>query len=222
MEKGYRKLVYFLLILGILVAFGFYKPYFALFPNFDKNITLLVHIHATALLIWVFIIILQPILILKRKYRIHRILGKFSYFLVPVIVITSIGVMRKQYIEYIAQKITPADSLKALVISFAEIATFSLFYLLAVIHRRNIALHMRYIICTALVLITPSLARVMGYWFDAGQLESYITCFIVSDAILISLILYDRSKRKKYMPYVTALILFLIFHIGWYLAGHPY
>jgi len=166
MEKGYRNLVYFLLILGLLVAFGFYKPYFALFPDFNSSITLLVHIHATALLIWVLLLIIQPVLVLKRKYRIHRILGKFSYVLVFVIVATSIGVMMKQYNEGIAQKMSAITSLKTLIIPFAEIFTFSVFYVLAVIYRRNIALHMRYIICTALVLITPSLARVMGYWFE--------------------------------------------------------
>ncbi|MBS1528515.1 MAG: hypothetical protein JST19_22905, partial [Bacteroidetes bacterium] len=172
MEKAYRNLVYFLPILGVLVALGFYKPYFALFPDF-KGFTMLVHIHAMALLIWVALILIQPILILKRKYRLHRILGKFSYFLVPVIIITSIGVMKKQYDEGIAQKLSSTESLKTLIISFAEILTFSVFYLLAIVHKRNIALHMRYIICSALVLITPSLARVLGYWFDVTQLKSY-------------------------------------------------
>lgn len=222
MEKGYRNLVYFLLILVLLVIFGFYKPYFAIFPNFDKTITVLVHIHATALLIWVSLLIIQPILILKKKYIVHRLIGKFTYFLVPVIVITSVGVMRKQFNEGIEQKMTVAESLEALIIPFAEILTFSLFYLLAIVNRRNIGLHMRYIICTALVMITPSLARVMGYWFDAGQLKSYITCFILSDLILIALIFYDRKKNRKYTPYVVALTAFLIFHVGWYLVGHPY
>ena len=107
---------------------------------------------------------------------------------------------------------SPAESLKTLIIPFDEILSFSVFYLLAIIYKNTIAFHLRYIICTALVLITPSLARVMGYWFDVGQLYSYITCFILIDLVIIALIIYDLRNRKKFKPYVISLwFFFLVF-----------
>lgn len=222
MEKGYKNVVYFLLILVAFVALGFYKPYFALFPDFGKPINTLVHIHALALLSWVLLLIVQLILIIKRQYAAHRLLGKFSYFLVTLIIVTSIGVMKKQYDEDIELKMSAAESVKALIIPFGEILTFSIFYLLAIIYRNKISFHLRYIICTALVLITPSLARVMGYWFDVKQLESYITCFTLIDLIIIVLIIYDLKNGKNFKPYVLALWLFLVFDISWWLIGHPF
>ena len=38
-ERQYKNLGYFLLILVAFVAAGFYKPYFSLIPNFDADIT---------------------------------------------------------------------------------------------------------------------------------------------------------------------------------------
>lgn len=222
MIKAYKNTSYFFLALFLCVLLGFYKPYFGAFPNFDKSITTIVHIHATALIIWVILLVVQPFLVRYKKFRIHRLLGKFTYFLVPVIVITSVAVMRKQYDEGIEQKMPSIESLKTLLIPFAEIALFSIFYLLAIIHRHNTALHMRYIICNALVLITPSLARVTGYWFDTRQLNSYCISFLVSDMILVALILFDRNKKLNPRPYIVTLVLFLVFHVGWYLTGHPF
>ena len=74
--------------------------------------------------------------------------------------------MSKQCHEGLEKKMTSAESLKTLLIPFAEILLFSVFYLLAIIHKRRAPVHMRYIIGNALVLLTPSLARVTGYWFN--------------------------------------------------------
>jgi hypothetical protein len=222
MEKAYKNTGYFFLILVVLVAFGFYKPYFALFPDFNRSFNTIVHIHATALLLWVVLLVVQPLLIRNNKFAAHRSLGKFTYFLVPVIIISSVFVIKKQYNEAIELKMTSRESFRTLLIPISEIFFFSFFYLLAIINKRNVALHMRYIICSALVLITPSLARVTGFWFDAEQLYSYILTFLVIDIILIMLIAFDLKKRTNYRPYVIALVFFLIFQIWWYAIGHPF
>ena len=60
MEKGYKNLGYFFLILIIFVFLGFYKTYFGLAPAFNAATTPVVHFHAIVLFIWVCIIITQP------------------------------------------------------------------------------------------------------------------------------------------------------------------
>src|ERR1700729_2422344 len=150
MEKAYRGIIWFFLALLVLVLLGFYKPYFALFPDFDKTFNTIVHIHATALLLWVGLLLVQPVLILTKKMKAHRFLGKCTYFLVPVIVLSSIAVMDKQYGEEKAQGLGSSESLKTLWIPFMEILLFSVFYLLAILYKRDARYHMRYIVCTAL------------------------------------------------------------------------
>ncbi|HEV7358891.1 MAG TPA: hypothetical protein VGN99_12930, partial [Steroidobacteraceae bacterium] len=81
MERQYRNLGYFLLILVGLVGLGFYKPYFALIPYFDPSITPLVQVHVILLMSFVALLIAQPLLIRYRQREWHRRLGKATYFL---------------------------------------------------------------------------------------------------------------------------------------------
>src|ERR1019366_5065878 len=102
MERQYKYMRYFFLAFIVFVALGFYYPYFSLFPDF-KSVTSTTHIHATALLLWVLVLITQPFLIAYKKFKTHRLVGKFTYFLMPIIIISSIWVLRQQYYEGIEQ-----------------------------------------------------------------------------------------------------------------------
>lgn len=53
MERQYRNLGYFLMVLVAFVAAGFNKPYFALLPNFGPGNTPLVQVHAILLMAFV-------------------------------------------------------------------------------------------------------------------------------------------------------------------------
>lgn len=82
MEKAYKNLSLFFIAILVIVILGFFKTYFGLFPNF-RNVTSIQHIHGSLFLLWFVMLIVQPILIRKRKYKWHRVIGKVSYFLVP-------------------------------------------------------------------------------------------------------------------------------------------
>ncbi len=222
MEREYKNTGYFILILLGFVILGFYKQYFALFPHFDNTINTLVQVHASALLTWVGLLIIQPFLIRYSRFKVHRLLGKFSYFLVPLIIVTSVGVINKQYHEGIVQKMTKIESLKTLFIPFTEIVLFSIFYLLAIRNRRKVAFHMRYMICTSVILIIPSLTRISVLWFNINQFTSYLISFIFCDLVLLVLIIFDKKNRLNYKPYVLALMLFLACEGSWYILGHPF
>src|SRR5450755_2409914 len=120
MEKQYKNTGYFFLILLAFVFLGFYYPYFSLFPSF-KSITVIVHVHAIILMLWVVLLIGQPLLIRYQKYKAHRIIGKLTYFLLPLVIVSSLGVIRQQYYEGIEQKMTSLQSLKLIFTSIAGI-----------------------------------------------------------------------------------------------------
>lgn len=98
MEKGYKNIVYFFLVISVIIFAGFYKSYFGLFPAFVA-IKTIHHIHAFTLLLWLALLIIQPILIRQKKYKWHRILGKVSYVLVPLIFIFMLLVYKNQYLK---------------------------------------------------------------------------------------------------------------------------
>ncbi|HMH24513.1 MAG TPA: hypothetical protein VK563_22185 [Puia sp.] len=215
-------MAYFFLAFIFFVALGFYYPYFSLFPEF-KAVTFIIHIHATALLLWVVVIIVQPFLIAYKKFKAHRVIGRFTYLLMPLIIISSIGVLRQQYHEGVERHMTSSASLKTLFTSATELLSIVVFYLLAIfsILKQNVAFHMRYMICLALVFIPPSLGRTLGYWLFMTQYHTYNISILICIAILIMLILYDRQKKLNYTPYIVGLLVFSIFHVFWFAIGHP-
>jgi hypothetical protein len=88
--EKYKYLGYFFLLLIPLIFAGFYKSYFEPFPNFNKNINVFVHLHAFIASIWILILIVQPFLILKKKYSVHRTIGKLSYIIFPLLILSFI------------------------------------------------------------------------------------------------------------------------------------
>jgi len=222
MEHFYRNTGYFFLVLIVFVALGFYYPYFSLFPEF-KSITVLIHIHALALMAWVCILIAQPLLIRYQKFELHRTLGRFSYFLMPLVIITLIGVVRAQYQEGIEQKMTRLQSFKAVFTSFAAIFTILFYYLNAIanIRKGKVALHMRWMICLFLEFIPPTLGRTLGYWFGIRQVYTYSISIGLGATILGLLIVADKKRKMNYMPYMVALSLYVVVDAAWLAMGHP-
>jgi hypothetical protein len=95
MEKKYNNLGYILLLLIPLTFAGVSRTYIGQFPNFDEKIDTFIHLHAFVATIWILMLIAQPFLILKRKNSIHRAIGKLSYFLFPLLILSFIPQMIK-------------------------------------------------------------------------------------------------------------------------------
>lgn len=57
------------------------------FPNFGKNIDVYSHIHAFIASVWVATLIVQPFLIANKKIALHRIIGKLSYLVFPLLIL---------------------------------------------------------------------------------------------------------------------------------------
>ena len=212
MKKIYYNAGYFFLILVVFVFAGFYKTYFGIMPEFDKSTTFIVHFHAVVLCIWVILLIVQPLLIRYKKLGIHKLLGKFTYFLVPLIVCSWIGMAMKAVGE-IHGKASWLDVFQAVYFVGMDGPLFLIFYISAVIQKKNIQLHSLYMIATGLVFINPGLSRAFFYIFNFSfsVSETITVCFI--DFIIISLILYLKHLKTDYKPLGKILILFLIFHV---------
>ena len=220
LEKGYKNTGYLFIILFVIVIFGFFKTYFGLFPHFNEQTTLIVHFHAFVLVLWVVLLITQPLLIRYKKIRAHRLLGKFTYVLVPLIIFSFIGMMNKLVNEAHALKTPSPQILKALYLPFCDTILFSTFYILAIINRRNTSSHMRYIIATGFVFINPSLIRTLGIWFHIEFFYAALISMAFVDLMLIGFIYFDRVRNRRFRPFVIILTLFLVYHTGIIILYH--
>jgi hypothetical protein len=223
MQSGYRNLGYILLVVPLIMVAGFWIPYFSQISKFDSSITTAVHIHAVLLFSWVALLVVQPLTVRQGAFSIHRILGKASYVLMPLVVAFSFAMLRKEYQETLAGGMSVAAARSAEYLSTLQVTLFAAFYCLAIvrIQKRDIAEHMRYMICIALVLLPAGLARTLGYWFDVKQRTAQTICLALIDLCLIALIVFDRRRHFAARPYGVALALYLIVEVGWFALGRP-
>lgn len=211
MKKIYYNAGYFFLILALFVFAGFYKPYFSLMPQFKKSTTFIVHFHAVVLSTWVILLIVQPLLIRYKKLRIHRLLGKFTYVLVPLIVFSWVGMVLKAIAE-IAGDTTWLAIFQEVYLPVMDAALFLIFYISAVRRKKNIQLHSLYMIATGLIFINPGLSRAGYYLLNLSFPVSETATVLFIDLIVIGLIFYLKSLKVDYKPLGKVLSLFLIYH----------
>jgi hypothetical protein len=223
MESAYRNVGYFLLALPLVVLAGFWIPYLSEIPRFEPSITVPVHLHALLLFAWIVLLVVQPLAIRTGAYGLHRVLGRISYVLMPLIVASAVAMIHKEYHEHLASGMRSGGALAAEFLSVTQLALLGIFYCLAIIRikRHEVAAHMRYMICIALALLPAGLARTLGYWFDVRQSHSQTYCLIVIDLCLIGLVWFDRNRHLAARPYIQALAAYVIIEASWVALGRP-
>jgi uncharacterized membrane protein YozB (DUF420 family) len=201
MEKAYKNLGYFFILLIPLTFLAFFKTYFNQFPTFEKNITPFIHLHAIIASIWIILLIVQPILITKRKNDLHKRIGKFSYIIFPLLILS-----------FIPQMIRIINSDHPIVLFFplADSLMLTLCYALAIYHRKQSSKHMRYMIGTAIVFLGPTIGRIGPFILELSEKVTQHVQYGLIFLILIGLIFLDRKKGKGFQPYVLILAAWII------------
>ena len=203
MEKAYKNLGFLLILLIPFTFLGFYKTYFNQFPTFEETNTY-IHIHATIASIWVLMLIAQPLLIRKKKYKLHKQIGKISYLVFPLLILSFIpGIIR----------IFNSDSPTILFFPLSDVIMLIILYSLAIYHRKNTPKHMRYMIGIILVFLDPTLGRIGIFWLElSDKVNQNVLCMVIY-LILIGLIFLDRKNDRNYKPYLLIISLWIIHQI---------
>ena len=204
MEKAYKNTGYFMLLLIPLVILGFYKTYFSQFPDFNEKITLFHHLHAAVASVWILTLISQPLLIRYKKYKIHKIIGKFTYAIFPLLILS--------FVPMILRNLNSDTPLNA----FFPIADCTLlipFYLLAVYNKKNTPKHMRYMIGAAIVFLGPTIGRIGPILIGLSEKVTQNIQYGIIYLTLLGLILLDRKHGKKFRPYVLIFAGYIVHQI---------
>jgi hypothetical protein len=199
-SPNYILVALFIGIIYLFVQLGFFKTYMIYFPGFD-GFKLLHHIHGMLMSGWMLLLIVQPLLIRAGKYKTHRLLGKLSYILAPLVVTSMFLIVRFSYHKLLLtmpeKQIIPFTAL-----NIPQLFTFSLFYLLAIIHIRkgNTAKHMRYMIGTALIMIPAGLGRILINYFKIDFDVAIFVSLCLQVSLAVAFLLYDVIKKNDYIP----------------------
>jgi hypothetical protein len=83
----YGRISLFFVIVLAFITWGFYKTYIIFFPSFT-GFNNLQHFHGAMMMIWMGFLIVQPLLIRSGKVTTHRAVGKLSYVIAPLLMVS--------------------------------------------------------------------------------------------------------------------------------------
>ena len=189
-----------MVILFILMQVAFHPSYLQYFPQFHE-FSWIHHIHGALMVSWMLMLIVQPFLILKNNYKTHRLIGKISYVTAPLVFISMILITKLNYLKMVD------------VMPFKEVASwqslniitpfnFLLFYSLAMIHKKEVFKHKRYMIGTVFTIYGAISSRLLIIIFgDSINFYAFFISEYFGLSIVILLLLNDLRKKANPIPY---------------------
>ena len=216
MQKVYRNTAIFIILIMFGIQWGFYRTYTSEFPNFI-NKTITIHVHGALLMMWMILLIVQPLLINTGRAQLHRTIGKVSWVLGPLIIGSMFLVGRGSFGRSIG--IFPEKEILAtMVLDIRGYISFAIFWALAMFYRKNSASHMRYMIATGMLAIGPGVGRgliTLGVDFPLA-----LTITDALDLAIVGVLLgFDIYRNKNYKPFLVVFIVFLVGAILWQLRA---
>ncbi len=217
MENTTIRTGYFLIALLVLTFFGFYLTYFGTFPQFE-GISFIQHFHALIFLSWFALLIAQPFLIRYKITAMHRLVGKASYFLMPIVIFSIYLASKGQFERGASQAVPLNQNLASTFMPMMLAFLFGFFYVLSMLNTHNWVNHVRYIIASSLVLLGPSFGRIFILWFQMSPHDGiWYGGMLICDISLLILAILDKLHGVRGHAYAIALAVSASGHLAWFL-----
>ena len=198
----YRASPFFFAALLAAAIWAFWATYF--FPK-KYEADWHVHLHGVAMFLWMLMLIVQATLASRGSLPTHRAIGKTSFVLVPVIVASTLLLAHHRMKSGLNEEL-----IYFFWVQVSLLAQFLVAWFFAILNRHTPQVHMRFMVCTALALVDPILARII--YAQSGILPPLlqVITYGVTDLILVALIVHDRMGRHYSRAYEGMLVLFLV------------
>jgi len=201
----------------ILVLWAFWPSYFS---KLHQQPDIRNHTHGVAMSLWCLMLITQAYLIRRKRFQLHRVIGKWSYVLMTFLIILTFNLIHSRL-----QKEGPLGTMDLVSLALMVNGTLALMaiYGLAIYHRKRPLIHARYMICTVFPLFTPLTDRLIYGHFRPliqyvptieGNPIVPIVGFLMADLLVLGLILWDWKNDKRLDVFPKVLIILLIYHIS--------
>ena len=213
----YKRITFWFIGFFVLALIAFWPNYYG---RLFGPMTIHFHTHGIAMTMWLLMLISQAMLIRNGQTKIHRMMGKVSYGLVPFIVVTTIMLLHFQ----IGRDPFLADGhfyFISLVIN--ALVVFVVFYGLSIRYKHKPTIHARYMVCTIFPLFTPVTDRLIAFHIKpliaivpvvAGGPMLPLIGFAMADLILIALSVWDWKVHGRKNVFPVALAILLVYHIS--------
>ena len=219
-----------IVLLIILAHIGFYKTYISHFPKFEDYInprrglihfTSIIHFHGMMMMGWLLMLLVQPILILKGKMKLHRLAGRLSYVLAPLVLLSMYLVTYSSLHRESVQDGEVAVA-RRVALDVPLIIFFVILYLLAIFSTHKPFLHSRFMCNTAFILISPALSRTFRAYLDfnrEGSIDMSKNIIVIVAGIITVI---DSWRTKRISPFALVLGFMVLNRIIWYIRDTPF
>lgn len=205
----YRNAPFYLsgMVLAILV--GFWQSYFTVLASVKTSF----HVHGSLMFLWVLLLIGQTWLNRTRRYQWHRLVGKTSFVVAPLIVWSGLIVAHESVLR--GNDGLTAGELQTLTLPLISLFMFVVLYVNAIYFRREPELHARFMISTGLAVIGAAVFRVFFNWVPGfGTLSAAAHAYYITlELIVVALILNDWRLGGLRAPFVVLLVLLGFNHV---------
>lgn len=211
--EAFRVSGYAYLVLLVAAAFAFWPRYLSILPSGPDWYA---HVHAMAATAWCLLLIVQPLLAGAGRWQLHRRVGTLSYAVAPLLAIASLLLAHARF------AVMPLATFEVeapnLFLPLSAVFLLALSFSLAIVFRRTLPLHARFMIATGLTMIDPVLGRVLYYLappISPPLLYQAIT-FGVADVVLIVLLWRPRMTSGQRRIFAAAAAAFPLAHAAWF------
>jgi hypothetical protein len=168
------------------------------------------HFHGMTASMWMLLLVIQPLLFRSGKMQWHRMLGRSSFILVPLLIIGGLNMI---HIMLNSGNYPPLVPYQLGFIDFFTLGQFALFYILAIKNISDTQYHARYMACTIFGPIIPAITRLL-FWIP-GVTSFSISLnlsYIIVEIVLLMLIMDDKRRGNIRLPYPLMFSLIAIQH----------
>jgi hypothetical protein len=211
----------FALVVPVTI-FAFWKTYVRTFfripGELPESLTPLTHVHAALMFLWLLMLIAQAWFIRTRRFRPHRCVGRSSYVIAPLIILSGLAVLHQAFNRTPPQGVNIQEVFRLDELAFGMVLAFAITWGLAIAFRRQTPLHVRFMISTGFAVATAIIWRVFYFWVPGCDTDqaALIGNGAVLALLLFILIAVDWQKGVKRSPYWVVTIVQGVAHLGYW------
>jgi len=152
------------------------------------------HPHAFAGFVFAALFLVQPILIERGQYRLHRVFGRIAGVLVVLAVISGVGV---QLGMFPAAENDLSNRFAGAFRLFQTLPSMMIFFGGALLLKRNTPWHWRWMYLAAFAAFNTISHRLLVYYSSMAEVDIMPLVGMLSFAPVIALLLYDKLAHGK-------------------------
>lgn len=220
----YRNLTILLALVVPATALAFLKSYQAGLTFSGLPMTALIHAHAASMTLWIVMLAAQAWLIRTRRNKLHRLVGRSSFVIAPLILLIMVLVVHSTLNR--KPEITTLDA-RFEIYDLMQVTGFGLAWALAIVYRRKVALHLRFMVSTVFAFGSAIVFRIIMSWFQwvpglsvSDDPNNLFRIAILNGTLLVlallGLIALDWRAGIRRSPYWLVTVTTTIIHVGFF------